>query len=66
MSFPSSRKREPWQGQSQECSARLYLSAQPMWGHRGAVGVRSPAADASTFPASGSPGIRREGEKRSP
>ena len=37
-----------WQGQSQERSARLYLSAQPMWGHRGAVGVRSPAADAST------------------
>ena len=30
MSVPSSAKREPWQGQSQECSALLYLSAQPM------------------------------------
>ena len=40
ISFPSSVNREPWQGQSQVCSALLYLSAQPKCGQRGAGGVK--------------------------
>ena len=32
-SVPSAVKREPWQGQSHECSARFHFNAQPKWGH---------------------------------
>ena len=39
MSFFSSVNLDPWHGQSQERSCGLYLSAQPMCGQRGTVGV---------------------------
>lgn len=51
-SFPSSPKREPWQGQSQLCSAGLYFKAQPMWGQRGTVGVSRFKMASTAFAAS--------------
>lgn len=36
--LPFLSKREPWQEQSQECSALFQCSAQPRCGHRGLVG----------------------------
>ena len=64
ISRPSSVKREPWQGQSQVCSARLYLRAQPRCGHRGAVGVRRPTVDSKALIASCGRKTVREGSKR--
>ena len=46
---PSCVKREPWQGQSHECSCAFHFSAQPMCGQRGAVGVSRLAAASSAF-----------------
>ena len=37
---PSSPNREPWQGQSQLCSALFQFRAQPKWVQRGTVGRR--------------------------
>ena len=37
---PSPSKREPWQGQSHECSVLFHLSAHPIWGQRGVEIVR--------------------------
>lgn len=34
ISFPSRVKREPWHGQSQECSCGFHFRAQPMCGQR--------------------------------
>ena len=63
ISFPCSVKREPWQAQSQLCSALLYLRAQPRCGQRGVVGVRSPTIDSKALTASCGQNIVREGEK---
>ena len=49
ISSPFSEKREPWHVQSQLCSARLYLRAQPRCGHRGTVGVISPRIDSKAL-----------------
>ena len=52
ISLPVSVKREPWQGQSQLCSALLYFRAQPRCGHLGVVGVKRPIIDSNVFMAS--------------
>ena len=59
---PSCVKREPWQGQSHECSCAFHFSAQPMCGQRGAVGVSRLAAASSAFSASCGRSMLREGE----
>lgn len=56
-------KREPWQGQSHVCSARLYLRAHPRCGHRGAVGVRIPTVDSKALIASCGRKTVRDGSK---
>ena len=45
-----------------ECSWGLYFNAQPMWGQRGAVGVRRFTAASQPLTASWGRSIRREGE----
>ena len=42
INLPSSVNLDPWQGQSQLCSAEFHFKAQPKWGHRFLLGVKSP------------------------
>ena len=65
MSFPSRVKREPWQAQSQVCSCRFHLSAQPMCGQRGRVGVSRLTAASKPLTSSCGFIMLREGEKSS-
>ena len=61
-SLPFSSKREPWQGQSQECSSGLYFNAQPRCGQRGTVGVKSPTIDSKALIANCGRKILLDGE----
>ena len=63
ISFPFSVKREPWQGQSHECSTRLYFKAQPRCGQRGTVGVNKPIIVSNAFMANWGCIILLDGEK---
>ena len=61
--LPSFPNREPWHGQSQECSSLFQCSAHPKCGHRGRVGrsklrVLSMSLDSSCLCS-----ILRDGEK---
>ena len=60
--MPPSEKREPWQGQSHECSCLFRLRAQPRWGHLFAVGVTSPPTALIPFTKSCFLIILRDGE----
>lgn len=50
------------QGQSQLCSRGLYFKAQPIWGHRGRVGVSRFSALSPALAASWGWRMEREGE----
>ena len=59
---PSSVNREPWQGQSHECSVGFHFRAQPICGHRGAVGVSRLIVDSRALIKSCGFNIVRDGE----
>ena len=63
--FPSAVNRDPWHGQSHECSAGLYFKAQPKCGQRGLVGVIRFATASKEFIASFGRNMLRDGEKSS-
>lgn len=63
--FPSSVNRDPWHGQSHECSAGLYFKAQPKCGQRGLVGVIRFATASKEFIASFGRNMLLDGEKSS-
>ena len=64
-SFPSSEKREPWQGQSQLRSFLFHLRAHPKWGQRFTVGHNSPPTALTALRASCFLIICLDGEKTS-
>lgn len=63
--FPSAVNRDPWHGQSHECSAGLYFKAQPKCGQRGLVGVIRFATASKEFIASCGRSMLLDGEKSS-
>lgn len=63
-SFPSLSKRDPWQGQSQECSMAFQRNAQPKCGHLGLVGRSKLTAESIPLIKSCLCSMLRWGENR--
>lgn len=61
--MPNPSNRDPWQGQSQECSALFHTSAHPRCGHRFSENVIKCAAAARQLTISCGFNIFLDGEK---